>query len=521
MTVLYRKYRPQSFADIAGQEHVKTVLTHEIASGRLAHSYLFTGPRGVGKTTTARIFAKALNCAARPPGSGEPCGKCESCVEIAAGRSLDVIEIDAASHTGVDNVREQVIESARFAPAKSARKIFIIDEVHMLSASAFNALLKTLEEPPSHAIFILATTELHKLPATVVSRCQRFDFRKIGRDELMTRLEWLAKEEGIQADHEVLEAVARQSEGCLRDAESLLSQLFSLGEKHLTEKSAALVLPLLSAETVCGLAASLLEKDVPKALSAWERLSESGADLARAVADLTDLFREMALSRLRNRPFEPPFSADKAWRERLEAMRSGLAPAQAAALIQRLVEVRDEMKRVDIPELPFELMVMEWAVGVVPGEVEIPKPDGEEPEDRPEDAFQEKGPEPVASSGASYSLAEVKSAWPDILRKAQEKHHSLPYMLGVAELLSCENGELVFGFQYALYRDRLNDLKHKRLIEEAVVEATGRSLRIRAVLVAQKTDGTVEPSPTIAVKPSANLPEGFADLVKEFGGTIV
>ena len=187
MTVLYRKYRPRTFAEVAGQEHVKAALANEAATGRVAHSYLFSGPRGVGKTSIARIFAKAINCGARGR-DGDPCGTCGPCLEISEGRALDVIEIDAASHTGVDNVREQVIEHARFAPSSLAYKVFIIDEVHMLSTSAFNALLKTLEEPPAQVVFILATTELHKLPATVVSRCQRFDFRKIDPKEMARRL---------------------------------------------------------------------------------------------------------------------------------------------------------------------------------------------------------------------------------------------------------------------------------------------------------------------------------------------
>src|SRR5690242_6333091 len=228
MSLLYRKYRPKTFADVAGQEHVKAVLKNEAAAGRAAHSYLFAGPRGVGKTSLARIFAKALNCVSRAK-DGDPCGVCEACQEIAEGRALDVIEIDAASHTGVDNVREEIVEHARFAPAKLAWKVFIIDEVHMLSTSAFNALLKTLEEPPDKVVFILATTELHKLPATVISRCQRFDFRRIDQAALTARLKGLAEKEGYAVDADVLETIARSSDGCLRDAESLLSQLLALG----------------------------------------------------------------------------------------------------------------------------------------------------------------------------------------------------------------------------------------------------------------------------------------------------
>lgn len=204
MATLYRKYRPQTFAEAVGQNHIKLTIQSELATDKIAHAYLFCGPRAVGKTTFARLVAKAINCLNRQEGSFEPCDKCESCQEIVLGRALDIIEIDAASNTGVDNVRDNIIASARVSPSKSKYKVFIIDEVHMLSISAFNALLKILEEPPKRVVFILCTTETHKVPATIISRCERFDFKRIGLVDIVKKLSHIVREEKVKVDKDIL-----------------------------------------------------------------------------------------------------------------------------------------------------------------------------------------------------------------------------------------------------------------------------------------------------------------------------
>lgn len=521
MSVLYRKYRPQVFADIAGQEHVKKTLCEEVASSRLAHSYLFTGPRGVGKTTMARIFAKAVNCKERKKNSGEPCDKCELCLQVTEGRALDVVEIDAASHTGVDNVREQIIENARFAPTNAAYKVFIIDEVHMLSTSAFNALLKTLEEPPAHVIFILATTELHKLPATVISRCQRFDFRKIPQAELVERLKKLGEAEKVKVDDAVFDLIARNSEGCLRDAESLLSQIFSLGEKNVTPEVAELVMPSLSTESVTLLVEAIVMRDAPSSLSIWERLSLEGAELSRVIADIIDITRRMTLAHLREAEYEAGFPVTEEQKEKLKALQSRLSPAEGAELLEKLIRIKDEMKRVELVELPFEMMVMDWCEkpavrpvqAVQTPSVPPPTPKDDAPTAKQDDGpvpeqAQEEAAEPPADS--NVALSAIKEKWNDIVLRSQEKNQGLPFMLSAGEIVDLKEGELRIGFQYVLYRDRLNG-KCKRMLEEVISEVMKAKIIVKGVLL----DKREEPE-----EKKEALPDGFSDLVNDFGGSL-
>ena len=286
---LYRKYRPQCFGEIINQGHIKTILANEVAQGKVAHAYLFSGPRGTGKTSIARILAKAVNCTART--GSEPCNKCAACITITAGRALDIMEIDAASYTGVDNVRDTIIETAKFAPNILKCKVFIIDEAHMLTGAAWNALLKIMEEPPAHVIFMLATTEAHKVPATILSRCQRFDFHRIKVSELVGRLKFITEQEKIKVATPVLEAVARLAEGGVRDAESLLEQLLSLGEAEITEELAALVLPRTALPMAYDLLAAIAEKNAPAALTVIAAASEQGVDLTQFSGDLLETLR--------------------------------------------------------------------------------------------------------------------------------------------------------------------------------------------------------------------------------------
>lgn len=290
--VLARKWRPQTFDTVVGQEHVTRTLRNAIASGRVAHAFLFTGPRGVGKTTTARLLAKALNCEQGP--TADACNTCGNCTEITAGHSLDVLEIDGASHTGVDNIRD-LTEGIQYRPVKSRFRIIIIDEVHMLSNAAFNALLKTLEEPPPHVKFIFATTESRKIPPTITSRCQRYDFKRIALRELMQKLKSIAEQEGLTADDVGLALLAREADGSLRDAESLLDQVVAWSNGNVNEQTVRESLGVADRQALVRVVDAILARDAATALRLAGDLSEHGYDPRRLCHDLLEHFRNVAL----------------------------------------------------------------------------------------------------------------------------------------------------------------------------------------------------------------------------------
>lgn len=289
--VIARKYRPQTFSDLAGQEHITRTLTRALDQQRLHHAYLFAGVRGTGKTTSARILAKGLNC--HRGITSRPCLHCPSCLEIASGNALDVLEIDAASNTGVDNVRDVIINNIAMSPARDRYKIFVIDEVHMLSNNAFNALLKTLEEPPSHVIFIMATTELHKLPETILSRCQQFEFRQIPTDKILQRLREIASSEGINIRDEALHEVARAGAGSLRDAQSAFDQVIAFSGSEITEEDVTASLGLVSASTLGNFAQAIAGRDTAAIINLVEQVSARGYDLRNFTRELMAYLRHL------------------------------------------------------------------------------------------------------------------------------------------------------------------------------------------------------------------------------------
>lgn len=550
---LYRKYRPQTLAEITGQNHIRVTLANELAAGTVAHAYLFTGPRGVGKTSMARIFAKALNCLKRKAGESEPCNDCDACKEQSAGRSLDVIEIDAASNTGVDNVRENIIEHVRFAPTSRRYKIFIIDEVHMLSTSAWNALLKTLEEPPAHAVFIMATTEVHKVPATIISRCQRFDFKRIPLASMVERLKHMAVGENVSVDDAVLEAVARLGDGSLRDAESMLEQVLSLDEKKIGLEEAALVLPRSNARLVAQFIDALADRQGSEAVALVNKLVEEGVDLQQFVNESIEYLRALLVAALGASSAVTPSEAAKR-----------LAANRLVRLINSFMTARLELKSTPIPQLPLELIAAEHCSdaaapqeprfksaqgGSALGGNQFPTPPAvQEPisksqipttpsvDDKPvviaknettkksNDQSSEAAPKDVNSTlttppsvptpnslhptPSTIPLETLALRWDELCVAVQEENPSLPFLLRVSRPLRFEDNELVIGVQYKLHADKLNQIKNKDSIIRGLTALYNCAIiPVRAEIVA--------PNDNNAVNPLTD------NLLQQFGGTVV
>ena len=344
------KYRPMTFDDVVGQEHVVRTLRHAIEANRIANAYLFIGPRGIGKTTLSRIFAKALNCSGnREQGTGnrvgvEPCGACDNCKEIAAGRSIDVTELDAASHNKVEDVKP-IIESVQFKPTTSKYKIFIIDECHMLSNAAWNALLKTLEEPPPYVRFIFATTEGDKVLATIISRCQRFDLRRIQTNDIVSRLKYICEKEKIAAEEDALLAIARGAEGGMRDALSSLDQLISFKGDKVTEEDALGVFGLVSRSALENLAGAILKGDVAAILSAIEMFDSAGKNMRRLSGELLQHFRNLVVLQALG-PNAKSLEATPDQIKVLIEQAKDLDPGRVFRICDQLAEMEDKLRYV-------------------------------------------------------------------------------------------------------------------------------------------------------------------------------
>jgi len=363
--VLYRKYRPQTFAEIIGQEHVVKTLTNAISAEMISHAYLFSGPRGSGKTTIARVFAKAVNCRNRQKGQFEPCDKCASCMEIKKNQSLDLIEIDAASHRGIDEIRE-LRDGIKFAPVKEKYKVFIIDESHQLTKEAANALLKTLEEPPPHAIFVLATTEIYKMIPTIISRCQRFDFRKLTVEEIIKRLEIISQKEKVKIERAALELIALKATGSIRDGEALLDQTFTFAgalfqDNTIKAEDIKKILGLPDIALINSFIDKLLEKNRSGAIVFLEELFEKGYDPYEFVGALINYLHQVMLLRVGSSSINPLIvGLNEEEKKIIRAQAEKFNYEQIQKALNLFLEAEKKMKYSSIPELPLELATVDF-----------------------------------------------------------------------------------------------------------------------------------------------------------------
>ena len=490
MPTLYRDYRPNNFSEVFGQNHIKITLQNEIANQKLAQAYLFCGPRAVGKTTLARILAKAVNCTGRKASDSEPCNKCASCLSISNGSNFDVVEIDAASNTGVDNVRENIIASARVASSSSKFRVFIIDEVHMLSISAWNALLKTLEEPPKNVIFILCTTEIHKVPATIVSRCERYDFKRISVADIVNKLQNIVSQEKVDIEHEVLEAIARQSDGHLRDAESLLGQVLSLGEKKITWDQAELIVPKYHHNEIIDLLEFISKKDASQAIKLINNIVDSGLNLKGFVGEGVVVLRKILLNKV-NPGLAQNLGLDlgDSLEIRISSLADKLEINQIVLYLEAFLKVYNNSTPSFIVQLPLEIKVIELCLdsnkvnsNVINNHELLNKKespvakiaDNQKPNISQVDSINIK----MAAVAPDQSEAEVSAKWPEFLIKLRSANYSLSFILQNCQAGALSGGKMPIIFKYKFHHDRINDPNIKLTVENTLAEIFGGLVKL-------------------------------------------
>ena len=498
--VLYRKYRPTNFSEVVGQEHIVKTLKNAVRREKIAHAYLFSGPRGIGKTTIARILAKVVNC--KNPKSGEPCNECENCLNINDNKFLDLIEIDAATHTQVDKIRD-LIEKINFSPTSGEYKVYIIDEVHMLSRGAFNALLKTLEEPPKHAIFILATTEIHKIPATIISRCQRFDFRRLKVFEIKERLEKIAKQEKVKVEKGVLNFIAINSNGGLRDSESLFGQILSLEDGDITLKEVQTILAIADISVAVKLIELIVEKKYSEAIDYINKITDDGYDLEQFNIFLIEYCRKLMLLKI-SPEIKENFSSEMTEEQiaELEAISQKTSVSQILGMIRAFIKSKEEIKSSIIQQLPLELAIAEINIA-----------DKESLTDKANTNYNDKIKEPIKKitdkvsssvkqsqnfikksmrlekeektednkTGANENKAELNNSdkitldtvnleWQDILEEMKSYNHSLTAFLKTCQPIEVKKNEIIISCKYSFHKDKLKKIENKSIIEKVTAE---------------------------------------------------
>jgi len=487
---LYRKYRPRSFAQIVGQKHVTQTLANAVKADRVAHAYLFCGPRGTGKTSAALVLAMSLNCDRGP--TAEPCGECEMCTRIVAGSALDVFEFDAASHRGVDEIGE-VLGRVSLAPAEARVKVYVIDEVHMLSGTAFNAFLKTLEEPPAHVVFVLATTEPHRVIPTVLSRCQRFDFHRLGLRDIEQNVRSVASAEGIEIDDRAVTMLAHAADGSMRDSLTLLDQAVAYAEKNVTPEVVSEILGGIDFDLIVEFADALLKRDVSGVLAVIDRVVSEGKDLHQLVQGLLSHYRNLLLLRVDRRGRDALALPEESVERTAEQAKSGSAE-EIVRTLDLLAETDRELRFTSQPRLLLELCAVRVCRPAKAG-APAPKEEGEavaEPHaaapPKPAEVAETK-----AKAGGAVGLADLKQRWDEVLAYLRkERHASVAAFLREATPAALEGDVLTLAFSHQFHHDQMMREKGR---QEAAAKAIG-SVFGRAVSV--KCQMADEPAPSEA-----------------------
>lgn len=502
---LYRVYRPKTFGDVVGQEHIVKTLKNQIKNNNIGHAYLFSGTRGTGKTSTAKIFARAVNCL--NPINEEPCNECEICIDTLNDNIMDIVEIDAASNNSVDDIRE-LRESVKYTPSKAKYKVYIIDEVHMLSQGAFNALLKTLEEPPSYVIFILATTEPHKIPATILSRCQRFDFKRVSSKDIASRMSYICKKENIEAEEKALSLIARNSQGALRDALSILDQCISFGNEKIEYNDVIELLGTVNIDELFELSQSIIDENTKKSLEILNEFIIWGKDIRNLINDLIDHFRNLMVCKV-SKDLDEIISLPEESIERLKEQSQNVNINDLIRILNILSETQDSMKSSSNTRILAEVTIMKIAQPmfdeskealikrienleekIESGNIKVSTVQIEQSKDVKsqiiEDDKVEENKEDVAYEEVkSEDVRLVESSWKKITQKIKDDRK-----LSVAALLKEVNTfnvkdnilYLIFNDNFSFARSRLNSKDTIEYVESIIREVLNRSFNIQIYL---------------------------------------
>jgi DNA polymerase-3 subunit gamma/tau len=517
--VLARKYRPQSFDELQGQEHITKIFKQAIEGNRIAHAFLFCGPRGIGKTSCARILAKSLNCQNGP--TLKPCGTCFACQEIAKGNSFDVIEIDGASNRGIDEIRA-LRENVKFAPTYGRYKIYIVDEVHMLTTEAFNALLKTLEEPPPHVIFIFATTEANKVPATILSRCQRFDFKRISLETISANLKEISQKENVKIQDDAVFAIAKAAGGSMRDALGILDQLSALGQKGVETSDVFSMLGIVEMELLFSLTDALVDKNCPEAMSVLNQIIEAGKDLKQLCKDLTEHFRHMMIAKIGGPALNNLIDYPKNVKERLAGQAQKSSVPAILKCIELLIEAQETARVMETMRMPLEVAfakicfshVMTTGVATTTSvTASIVKttvtPIPATSKSVAKQVIPEPSIEPIIPSNQEVLLSEIQQQWNALTHEVSRKKMSLATYLQEAHPCGYKEGNLTIGFlkQHGFAKDSLASKENLSLVEKAFSEKLGRTIHITIKTVDEAIPKEAQPI--------------VQDAIEMFGGKVI